>query len=271
MSDLHLEFQWATPPRGSAPGYDVFVPPVTAENLALLGDIGIIAHSDSLFHFLEQQLTRFKRVFYLAGNHEYYGTTYEEAQVKFRQFAERVQQRRQNEPELGEFVLLHRTRYDFPGTNVTVLGCTLWSDIPIEDAGMVRAGLNDFQCIAGWTTDEHTRIHREEVAWLTTEMEQLQREAPSRKVAILTHHAPTFQRTSDPKFKDSPINAGFATELTGCKQLWNPNLLKVWAFGHTHWLCDHDVHGVRLYANQRGYEGAEARQLCFNPSAVVFI
>lgn len=63
LSDLHLEVE-----RGSTPPY-TFDFPVTAPNLALLGDIGW-TRDERLFEWLELQLSRFERVFFVIGNHE---------------------------------------------------------------------------------------------------------------------------------------------------------------------------------------------------------
>jgi hypothetical protein len=63
LSDLHLEVE-----RGSTSPY-AFDFPVTALNLALLGDIGW-TRDERLFEWLELQLSRFERVFFVIGNHE---------------------------------------------------------------------------------------------------------------------------------------------------------------------------------------------------------
>jgi hypothetical protein len=73
LSDLHLEL-----PRSSSNGsyttyqYDF---PVTAPNLALLGDIGCTV-DPGLFEWLDIQLLRYELVLYVAGNHEPYRSTF---------------------------------------------------------------------------------------------------------------------------------------------------------------------------------------------------
>jgi UDP-2,3-diacylglucosamine pyrophosphatase LpxH len=68
LSDLHLEVE-----RGDQPLYTLDFP-ACAPNLALLGDIGW-TRDERLFIWLELQLTRFERVFFISGNHEpYVGT-----------------------------------------------------------------------------------------------------------------------------------------------------------------------------------------------------
>lgn len=66
VSDLHLE---------THPSYDFSIKQ-TAPNIALLGDIGhIIDHG--LLTFLERLLNRSWNVFFLLGNHEAVGTSWE--------------------------------------------------------------------------------------------------------------------------------------------------------------------------------------------------
>jgi hypothetical protein len=76
MSDLHLEFYFNQPGAGSHPGYRVFECSPVAPVLALLGDIGLCKDDDKLFNFLERQLKKYEKVFYVMGNHEGYQLTY---------------------------------------------------------------------------------------------------------------------------------------------------------------------------------------------------
>ena len=52
------------------------------------------------------------------------------------------------------------------------------------------------------------------------------------KLVIVTHHAPTFENTSDPAFADSDIKAGFSTSLEHMMQNDTDELADV----HT-WIC----------------------------------
>ena len=85
LSDLHLE----TPAA-----YDVFAVTAGAPYLALLGDIGYVKDK-GLMAFLEQQLSNFKIVFFLLGNHEPYYSDWAEAKQKLKEFADDVRKRRQ--------------------------------------------------------------------------------------------------------------------------------------------------------------------------------
>jgi predicted phosphodiesterase len=94
MSDLHLET-----PR-FLPMYSDFAVECRSPNLALLGDIGLASDS-RLFEFLEQQLQKFERVFYVLGNHEPYESSYQDACSAMAQLEEDVRERRQ--AEIGRY------------------------------------------------------------------------------------------------------------------------------------------------------------------------
>lgn len=66
LSDLHLECERPnTEPGKEFYHYDF---PAAADYLALLGDIGC-TFQDEMFDWLRAQLPRFKKIFFVAGNH----------------------------------------------------------------------------------------------------------------------------------------------------------------------------------------------------------
>ena len=154
----------------------------------------------------------------------------------------------------GRFVLLDRTRHDL-SAEVTVLGCTLWSALPSQGARLaqVRMGLNDFSKIQDFTPKVYTDMHRRDRAWLERAVGEIAKREPHRRIVVMTHHAPTVEDTSDPKHAGSAMNCAFATELVGGRCWRKP--VKVWMFGHTHWVCDFERKGVRVLSNPRGYTG----------------
>ena len=159
----------------------------------------------------------------------------------------------------GRFVLLDRTRHDLSPT-LTVLGCTLWSRLAREHVDAIHLSLNDFRMIARFTPQAYQAEHARDAAWLAKSIKRIQREEPHRRIVVMTHHAPTVEDTSDPKFVGGQMNSAFATELT--REGWwraaetGRGGLKVWMFGHTHWPCDFERRGVRVVSNPRGYRSA---------------
>ena len=241
LSDLHLE---------THASYD-FPIKQTAPNLALLGDIGHIA-DEGLFIFLEKQLHRYWNVFYVLGNHEPVGTSWSIAKGRVRAFAERMERLR-TRSTIGKFVFLDQTRYDI-SENLTILGCTLFSKITLEQASAVGSRFIDFKQIQNWMVEDHIDAHLSDLQWLNTQVSAITNAEPQRKVAIFTHHCPTLDaRTVDEKHINSPVSSGFATDLSA-EECWGNKSVVLWAFGHTHFSCDFADHlGKNIVANQKGY------------------
>lgn len=267
LSDLHLEAPSA---------YDVFDIPVQAPYLALLGDIGN-AKDDGFFTFIEGQLYKFQVVFLLLGNHEPYHSSWQIARNKIQTFSSTIVQRRQTQDQTqtqtqpGEFVFLDQTRYDV-SPSVTVLGCTLYSHVTTQQEAGVSFGLNDFYHIKDWTVDAHCAAHDADRMWLNDQVFGIAKSEPHRKIVIFTHHSPVANdaRSIDPARVNSPVSSGFATDLSG-EGCWTNPLVRVWAFGHTHYNCDFvdEKTTKRVVANQRGYYFAQAEG--FDPKLVVSV
>lgn len=243
LSDLHLE------PHGS---YD-FPIKQTAPNLALLGDIGQIAH-DGLFTFLERQLTHYWNVVFILGNHEPYGTSWVLAKARVCTFEAKMQTLRESST-IGNFMFLDQARWDVNET-LTVLGCTLFSNISSQGVE-VEKRLNDFRQIRDWSVEDHVSAHRSDLDWLNNQVKAISETEPQRKIAVFSHYSPTLDiQAVDPKHKNSPVSSAFATDLSQ-EQCWTNRAVVFWAFGHTHFNCDFtDELGKRVIANQKGYASA---------------
>jgi len=264
MSDLHLENY---PSRDSLPGYEKFDCTPSSPILALLGDTGLVAQ-DGLFPFLQRQLLKYEKIFFLMGNHEYYHSTFHEAKVRVTLFADQMQKQRSSDHTQGEFIFLDQTRYDLTD-DVTILGCTLWSHIPQTASEIVGRSLKDFKTIHQWSIESHNSAHTADAAWLDRECAKIRAEEPGRRIVIFTHHAPAVYGTSPPEHQNSPISSGFATDMT-VRSCWGYPV-SLWAFGHTHFSCDFVRDNVRIVSNQRGYEGKEDFRSRFSEDFVLYL
>lgn len=233
-----------------------------ARHLALFGDIGIAA-DDNLFDFLTRQLCQFEVVFYVLGNHEPYSGSYEDAVARMEAFGKSIASRREVEQRdedshvsLGRFVFLNRRRFDL-SSEVTILGCTLFSHISDEQRDTVSLSVSDFSNIVSWSVDRHNAAHRAGLAWLNAEVDAIARDEPQRSVVVLTHYSPTAgPEANDPEHvQDSRgVRSAFVTDLQE-EPCWMSPLVKVWGFGHTHYnsgFIDGET-GKLIVANQRGY------------------
>ncbi|KUJ14450.1 uncharacterized protein LY89DRAFT_589772 [Mollisia scopiformis] len=242
-SDLHLE---------APKSYDLFNIIPKAPCLALIGDIGCIKDREYLT-FLEKQLRNFKIVFLILGNHEPYHSDWESTKRKLKQFERDIGTKHQKE-NLGSLIFMDQTRYNI-SPNITVLGCTLFSNVLPSQAKDVSFGLNDFYNIDGWTVEEHTQSHIADFQWLNAQVKSIAELEPKREIIILTHYSPTIApKATDPAHSQSKISSGFSTDLSG-EFCWTSGNVKAWAFGHTHFNCDFvdGVNAKRVLTNQRGY------------------
>ncbi|KAB8255419.1 hypothetical protein BDV32DRAFT_130696 [Aspergillus pseudonomiae] len=244
LSDLHLE---------SPAAYDMFNIDPKAPFLALLGDVGYVK-DEGFFRFLRKQLAKFRVVFLVLGNHEAYHSSWAETKSNMQRFKDTIDASSGRGEALGKFILLDRTRYDISPT-VTILGCTLFSQVAPEQKESVSFGLNDFYHIRDWSVETHQAEHLVDLAWLNKEIVSISSFEPGRKVIVLTHFCPsTHQNVIDPKHTNSKLSSGFMTDLSS-EPCWQQKIVALWGFGHTHLNCDFrdPATGKRVISNQRGY------------------
>ncbi|KAH7406376.1 ser/Thr protein phosphatase superfamily [Phaeosphaeria sp. MPI-PUGE-AT-0046c] len=243
ISDIHLE---------SLAAYDVFEINPTAEYLALIGDIGH-AKDVGLIAFIRKHLDRFKIIFYVLGNHEPYFSSWAASKQTLLALQTATQER-----STRKFVLLDQTRYDLSPT-ITILGCTLFSNITTAQMDSVSYGLMEFYNIENWTVEQHVQHHQSDLNWLNAEVQKLTREH-DRKIIIMTHHSPTHDaRSIDSRHRRSNISSGFMTDLSD-QPCFTSERVEVWALGHTHFNCDFvdEAHKTRVVTNQRGYYSGQS-------------
>lgn len=217
-----------------------------------MGDIGHVG-DERLFNFLEKQLERYWVVYFLLGNHEPYHMSLAVAKAKVNAFAEKMK-RLNAKSTIGKFVFLDQTRHDLTG-KLTILGCTLFSNVTDDQEDAVAGRLVDFKDILRWTVDDHNLAHESDLRWLNEQVAKIEREELERKIVIFTHHSPCGDaRANNPKHQGSEVSSGFVTDLRG-EVCWKSSAVRMWAFGHTHYNCDfeEEVTGKRVLANQKGY------------------
>ena len=227
LSDLHLSLGALDPPENDA---DVVV---------LAGDIARPREAITWASALG------KPVPYVAGNHEFYGSTIDGTLEALRAFSEGTQVR-----------VLDDEALVFDG--VRFLGSTLWTDFALfgearrasvmheavrfmRDFTRIRVGdapdalFTPGQCAARF--ERHAR-------WLAHELAR----PFEGSTVVVTHHAPS-RRSVHPRFDGSPLNACFVSDL---EPLLDGRAC-LWIHGHTHDSFDYEVGGTRVVCNPRGY------------------
>eukprot|EP01111_Echinosteliopsis_oligospora_P015481 TRINITY_DN613_c0_g1_i1.p1 TRINITY_DN613_c0_g1~~TRINITY_DN613_c0_g1_i1.p1 ORF type:complete len:266 (-),score=58.61 TRINITY_DN613_c0_g1_i1:70-867(-) len=238
ISDIHIEFPNVMKTLSEEALYHPRAP-----YLALLGDIGY-PHQPNYRELLLQMANLYKKVFVIAGNHEFYKTEYYATKKGIQNICD----------EHPNLIFMDKASVLVDG--IRIIGATLWTYISEEDAGACSRGINDYHLIR--VADSDGRIQKltvpqsvewfqEDLAYIKAEVEKAKNN--NEKVVVFTHHAPSRKGTSDPQFDGSQMNAAFATNLEYL--LGSPICL--WAFGHTHYSSDQIINGTRVASNQVGY------------------
>ena len=224
LSDLHLSVQGMPPPE------------VHADLTILAGDIARPAAA------MQWAGSLGRPVLYVPGNHEFYGGDIGGTR---RQLADLA-------AEHGVH-LLDQDSLVFGG--VRFLGATLWTDFQLFGPELcasaqdkTEAFMRDLQVIRNtdgsrYTPADACALFEAQYDWLDKALDE-PFEGPT---VVVTHHAPSM-RSVHPRFADSLISAGFASD---CTALMGRAIL--WIHGHTHDSFDYSVRGTRVICNPRGY------------------
>ncbi len=232
VSDIHLEFYNSLP--------DKLLLKAEAEVLCLAGDIGF-PYSSRYEEFIVKMSERFKKVFLITGNHEYYNAqgnrhhTMEEIEERIRQIIKTC--------KLDNVTFLDNDYEDYEGYRF--VGSTLWSKC---EKPIVDYCVNDFRAIREMSVDLYNELHEVSREFLKSSVVT---ESPL-PVIVMTHHLPSFQLVAE-EYKDcGTLNKYFASKSD---DLFVPTI-KAWIYGHTHIGSDRmSKIGIRFACNPVGYPG----------------
>lgn len=240
LSDLHLEFG------------DLNLKVMEDENqqvLVLAGDIGIASKPHTFRPFIEEMSERFHSVIFILGNHEYYHTSFIRGIDKIEK-----EIRHLDNVYVGD-------NYSVVINDVAFVCATLWTNMNNLDPHTmfsIRDTLNDFKLIRNGTADDpyahklmpHDVVmeHEKSCMFIFHEIERFKEEGLS--VAVVTHHAPSFQSVLGIYRDDFIGNGGFASQLDEKILKCSPN---IWVHGHMHTSFDYMIGETRVVCNPRGY------------------
>lgn len=228
-SDLHLEFL-----ERRFPGERIIEPAPGSDLLVLAGDI----------HNGIKAVTAFADwptpILYLAGNHEFYGNSWEQTRIDLRSACAGTR-----------ITFLDNDVFELGG--VRFLGCTLWSDFRLHGFTQyqcmkaVQLALNDYYLIqtpqGRLRAQDTLEDHEQSRQWLEAELAK----PFAGQTVVVTHHGP-HPLSIHPRYQGDRINAGFVSDLTPLLQKAD-----LWLHGHVHDSFDYQVDGCRVVANPAGY------------------
>ena len=243
MSDLHREF---TKERN-----------IPASMISEEADAVILA-GDITTHSLIRSCMRdiSKPVFYVLGNHEYYGADWDTNVEYIKRDLEGTSVR-----------LLENEFVDFQG--VRIIGSTLWTDFWIppglsgqeNQSGNCRRMMSDFDAISGISVWKWADRYDEAVKYLQKILAD--KSGPN---LVITHMAPSF-KSSHPKWENSKIKGGFCCILDDMIQQLGPDY---WIHGHCHESFRYKIGVTDVICNPYGYHGIEVNEE-FNPNLLIRI
>lgn len=243
LSDLHCEFKlpYKTQPFNDYKDEDVLV---------LAGDIH--SGSKNVIEVLKHFADIFPEVVYVPGNHEYYGTSFDD-------FNQKMQEKC---AKLENVHFLHRDTVEIGG--VWFIGATLWTNFNKDPLSLhaARKMIADFRLIKDFRPDDAI-----EQFYLDREYIKMAYQTFVGPKVIVTHFLPARDCIS-PRFKsdNSGLNDYFANNLGNW--IWDMQDT-TWMFGHTHDPVDIYLGETRVVANPHGYWTAQDEGQHFDPYKVI--
>lgn len=251
LSDLHLDHESQ---------YLSFHIPVAAPYLILAGNIGRLIDYEQYLAFLIRRCNLYEKVFVVLGALEFHGVGWMEGL----QLAHRLEK----EPATqGRLEILYETRSDIPGTNITLLGCTLWSHIPESDAAAALRKVPEFDVVDGiqdWSVANHNAEHRRDFQWLMDELKNpkagdsslapaaTSASKQNRQLIVVTAFSPDLRGCLEPWQVDAPWASSYGSNLLDGSSFSN---VKMWISGTTGRTCEFKRGQTTVICNQRGRVG----------------
>lgn len=256
-SDLHIDF-----------GDLILNPTPGAKVLILAGDVCEAIHvknnydpngimftgrpdlrPDRFMRFFLEECSKYEHVFYVMGNHEYYGGYLNKTIPHLRSILPK------------NIHILDREVFFLDG--VAFLGGTMWTDFgnanPIN-MHIAKHSMYDYNSITMFN-NQNNAYHKltpekilEEHRMTKQFFEYVLKEHRDSKVVSITHHAPS-SISVEKSYKTHALTPCYYSDLSDV-MLHNENL-KFWIHGHIHTQSDYMIGETRVLANPRGYVGYE--------------
>jgi len=254
ISDLHLHFG------------KMDIPETDADCILIAGDLD---NGRAATNWLIRQYNRLnKPIYFVLGNHEYYGKLYELEVALWKDALAGV----------DVTLLDYRTNpYVLLDDDILLLGDTLWTDFngnDPESRAIANYYMNDFQCIlkahkqptgkqyAGFKAED---AYMEHLAALQR-FREVRDDFWKYKCVVMSHHAPSYISVAPKYSNDRELNGAYCSNL---EEVMDELRVDLWVHGHTHSSFDYiTAQKTRVVCNPRGYHGVENNKH-WNPSLVV--
>ena len=219
ISDIHDKFPLINP---------------VANYIALLGDIGD-PFTIEYQNFIEDLSLKFKKVFVIAGNHEYYFNIFDDVNSKMKEI----------ETKYNNVHFLNNESIEVEG--YLIVGSTLWSNITHTTSYRI----NDFRYIR---KNELSLLDMTTYLTFFNKAVEFIKQETNKNIPmiVLTHHGPIYEMNGE--YKGTALCSAFTSDLSDIT-----TNIKCWLSGHTHQCLTIEQNGVIYSSNCMGYrmEGVE--------------
>jgi len=235
ISDIHLEYLSEIPQ----------IYPI-GDVLVLAGDIGH-PFSSIYKNFLIDMNNKFKKVFLITGNHEFYSLvnlhwgvpnwnqndnkTMEEIDDKIKLII--------LEYNLNNITYLDDSYEDYEGFRFC--GTTLWSKI--IDQKYLN---NDMTMIKNMNIEFRNELFNNSYEFINGIIND-----SNLPIIMITHHLPSYDLINSVYKTEEYINYS-QCYASNCNQLFK-DPIKIWIFGHTHKVCNKEINEIKFLCNPIGY------------------
>lgn len=204
------------------------IPEEGTQVLIVAGDVGEFHWWLRAKQYLDILCANYPHVLFVAGNHDYYGTTLLEGDARFREIARLYE----------NFHFLEEEVLELDGKKFA--GCTLWFKWD-EMSQFYERWMNDFEMVKEFKPAVYDRN--------ASARGFLDLQIPEDTDVVITHHMPSELSVHE-KYANDPCNRYFLCAMDETILRREP---KLWVHGHTHIPCDYRIGSTRVVCNPRGY------------------
>lgn len=262
VSDIHLEHRCpGTYTRGGIQTWmNMAIPKAETDKDSIL----ILAGDISPYHpqreaMLDAVALRFKRVIYVAGNHEHWGGWLNAWNAE----AEDLEKIAPNVVVARSGSAMNVFENGGEGSKIRIIAATMWApygrDNPLYEAALtnnadcarIRPGSTRLRCVPKDFQDLYTAELGD------IEMFLKENHGKGKESVVVTHHMPSLKLRL-PGLNADPFDDMFMSPHAECfmHEEWAP---KFWFFGHTHKSWDIQIGKTRCISNPFGYPGETYR------------
>ena len=244
-SDIHMEL-WNKLPEIQ----------VNAKYLFLAGDICNL-HNPLFYPFLDYCSTKWEKVFYTPGNHEYYSKKINLNALEF-EYNYRIKERYKN-------IYYLNNQCAELDENINVYGTTFWTIPPFNRTYEAKEYINDYNYISYYNKRD-SKEKNLDIGYVKEMSDESfiklndYLNNNTKKTIIMTHFPPIRTGTAYTSYTNqNKISNLYFTWPDDTLSKFKLSNILCWISGHTHFSYDIVKNDVRLISNQLGYKSELGR------------